>query len=224
VEESAGALDLALALPLHFKLTYGYESVILRTPRLTLRPWQPEDFEPYAAMNADPLVRQFFPSVLTREESDAEIANFQSRFAREGFGMRAADYTGPSLPAPDFASDSSSSSARREFAGILGLQTMPYAVPGLPQPAVEIGWRLPQKFWRLGLATEGATAVIDYAFNHLRLPSVVAVTTVTNTPSRRVMERLGMTYLPALDFDHPRIAPDHPFRRHVLYQLLAPHN
>ena len=184
--------------------------MILSTPRLTLRPWQPQDFEPYAAMNADPAVRRFFPAVLTREESDAEIATFQSRFARDGFGMLAAIL---SRPGPDQAP---------AFAGIIGLQTMPYAVPGLPQPAVEIGWRLPQKFWRQGLATEGATAVINYAFHQLHLPSVVAVTTVSNTPSRRVMERLGMSYLPTLEFDHPRIAPGHPFRRHVLYQLLAP--
>ncbi len=184
--------------------------MILSTPRLTLRPWQPDDLAPYAAMNADPQVRRFFPSVLTREESDAEIATFQSRFAREGFGMLAADLneTRPGSPV--------------QFAGVIGLQTMPYAVPGLPQPAVEIGWRLPQKLWRLGLATEGATAVINYAFNQLHLSSVVAVTTVSNTPSRRVMHRLGMTHQPALDFDHPRIAEGHPFRRHVLYQLLAP--
>lgn len=188
--------------------------MMIRTPRLILRPWQPADFEPYAAMNADSLVRRFFPDVLTREESDSEIITFQSRFAREGFGMLAADYVGPQLTESDMVTP--------QFAGIIGLQTMNYAIPGLPQPAVEIGWRLPQKFWGLGLATEGARAVIDYAFTQLQLGSVVAVTTVTNSPSRRVMERLGMIYDPALDYDHPRIAKDHPFRHHVVYRLGAP--
>jgi RimJ/RimL family protein N-acetyltransferase len=188
--------------------------MILRTPRLILRPWQPADLEPYAAMNADPLVRQFFPTVLSREESDSEIATFQSRFAGEGFGMLAVDYIRPHSSAGD--------TATTQFAGIIGLQTMPYAIPGLPQPAVEIGWRLPQRFWGLGLATEGATAVIEYAFTQLALDSVVAVTTITNAPSRRVMERLKMTHRPDLDYDHPRIAKDHPFRRHVVYVLAAP--
>jgi RimJ/RimL family protein N-acetyltransferase len=74
----------------------------------------------------------------------------------------------------------------------------------------------------MGLATEGARAVIDYAFDELKLPSVVAVTTVTNQPSRRVMEKLGMRYRPELDFEHPRVPDGHPFRPHVLYSLDAP--
>jgi RimJ/RimL family protein N-acetyltransferase len=178
---------------------------LIRTERLLLRPWQPKDFAPYAAMNADPRVRRFFPGILTSEESDAELATFQARFAKEGFGMLAAEFieTG-------------------QFAGILGLQTMPYAIAGLPQPAVEIGWRLACEFWGRGLATEGARAVVDYAFTQLRLPSVVAVTTVTNQPSRHVMEKLGMRYRPELDFEHPRVPAGHRFRPHVVYALDAP--
>jgi RimJ/RimL family protein N-acetyltransferase len=175
---------------------------LIRSERLLLRPWRPKDFAPYAAMNADPRVRQFFAGILTREESDAELAVFQQRFAKEGFGMLAADLV-----------------ETGEFIGILGLQTMPYAIAGLPQPAVEIGWRLAPEFWGKGLATEGARAVVDYAFIQLQLPSVVAVTTVTNQPSRRVMERLGMHYRPEVDFEHPRVPMGHPFRPHVLYQL-----
>jgi hypothetical protein len=33
------------------------------------------------------------------------------------------------------------------------------------------------------------------------------------------MERLGMTRDPAEDFDHPKLVPDSPVRRHVLYRL-----
>jgi RimJ/RimL family protein N-acetyltransferase len=175
---------------------------LIRSARLLLRPWQPQDFAAYAALNADPRVRQFFATVLSREESDVELATFQQRFANEGFGMLAAELAGT-----------------KQFVGILGLQTMPYAIAGLPQPAVEIGWRLAPQFWGQGLATEGARAVIDYAFRQLHLPSVVAVTTVTNRPSRRVMEKLGMQYRPELDFEHPRVPEGHALRPHVLYQL-----
>jgi RimJ/RimL family protein N-acetyltransferase len=175
---------------------------VIRSARLLLRPWQPEDFAAYAALNADPRVRRYFPTVLTREESDAELAVFQQRFANEGFGMLAAELL-----------------ETKKFIGILGLQTMPYAIAGLPQPAVEIGWRLAPEFWGMGLATEGAQAVIDYAFHQLKLPSVVAVTTVTNQPSRRVMERLGMHHRPELNFEHPKVPQGNAFGPHVLYEL-----
>jgi len=45
----------------------------LATTRLFLRLWQEGDAEPFAAMNADPRVREHFPSVLSRAESDASL-------------------------------------------------------------------------------------------------------------------------------------------------------
>jgi RimJ/RimL family protein N-acetyltransferase len=153
-------------------------------------------------MNADPRVREFFPAVLTREQSDAEVRHFQSTYDRDGFCMFAAELI-----------------ATGEFAGFIGLQTMNFAVPSVPQPAVEIGWRLAHRYWGKGLATEGARAVIRYPFATLHLREVVAITVPTNVRSRHVMEKIGMKHVPELDFDHPRIAEGHPLRAHVLYAL-----
>jgi len=47
------------------------EQVIIQTPRLRLRPWRDEDKAPFRALNADPRVMQFFPSLLSAAESDA---------------------------------------------------------------------------------------------------------------------------------------------------------
>jgi ribosomal-protein-alanine N-acetyltransferase len=153
-------------------------------------------------MNADPKVREFFPSVLTREQSDDEFRRLQAAFDRDGFTMFAAELreTG-------------------KLAGFVGLVTMTFAVPGVDQPAVEIGWRLSCENWGMGLATEGARAVVQYAFTSLKLREIVAITVPANLRSRRVMEKLGMNYLPELDFDHPRLLEGHPLRRHVLYLL-----
>jgi 3-dehydroquinate dehydratase/shikimate dehydrogenase len=172
------------------------------TERLILRPWKDEDFLPYAEMNADPRVREFFPSVLTREQSDAEVRFHLGNFHKDGFCMFAAELV-----------------ATREFAGFIGLQTMSFVVPSLPQPAVEIGWRLSHMHWGKGLATEGACGVIQYAFATLKLREVVAITVPTNLRSRHVMEKIGMKHVPELDFDHPRITEGHPLRAHVLYAL-----
>jgi RimJ/RimL family protein N-acetyltransferase len=174
----------------------------LRTERLRLRRWVPADREPFAALNADPAVMEFFPSTLTREESDAIAVRIEVLFERQGFGLWAVEIPGV---AP--------------FAGFIGL-----AVPRFEAhftPCVEIGWRLATAHWGRGYATEGARASLAFAFDTLHLPEVVAFTVTTNERSRRVMERLGMTRHPADDFDHPMLAPEHPLRRHVLYRIRA---
>jgi RimJ/RimL family protein N-acetyltransferase len=175
---------------------------LITTERLILRPWKEDDFLPYAEMNADPRVREFFPSILTREQSDAEVRHFQTTHEKDGFCFFAAELI-----------------ATGEFAGFIGLQTMTFVVPRVAQPAVEIGWRLSPLHWGKGLATEGARGVIRYAFATLRLREVVAITVPANLRSRRVMEKIGMKHHPELDFDHPRLPKGHPMRAHVLYAL-----
>jgi len=63
-----------------------------------------------------------------------------------------------------------------------------------------------------------AITVLATAFGELKLDEVVSFTTTRNLPSRRVMQRVGMTHDPSEDFDHPRV-DDGPLRRHVLYRL-----
>jgi RimJ/RimL family protein N-acetyltransferase len=178
---------------------------MITTTRLILREWKDSDLEPYAELNADPKVRQYFPTLLTREESDAEVSRFQQRYEREGFCLYAAELR-----------------VTQTFIGFIGIQTMHFAVPNLPQPAVEIGWRLARAHWNQGLATEGAQAVLNYAFTAVGLEQIVAITSAINDPSRRVMQKLGMTHVPELDFDHPLIPAGNPLRPHVLYTIAAP--
>ena len=177
----------------------------LVTERLILRPWRDSDRAPFVTMNADPLGMTYFASTMTPEESEETIARFQAAYELDGFGFLTAELRSTGA-----------------FAGIIGAQTMRDEVPNLPQPAVEIGWRLPRAFHGQGLATEGARATVDFCFSTLNLKEVVAVTALGNNASRRVMEKLGMTYRPDLEFDHPRMPAGHPHQRHALYQLKNP--
>ena len=179
----------------------------LETPRLILRPWQECDRAPFAAMNADPSVMHFFAAPMTCEQSDEAIDRYLAAFRKDGFSFFAA-----------ILRDTG------DFAGTIGIQTMRDIVPNLPQPAVEVGWRLTQPTQGKGLATEGARALIDLAFHQFALAEVVAVTALPNRSSRRVMEKLGMIHRPELDFNHPRIPADHPYLRHTLYSLRNPHS
>jgi len=179
----------------------------LETPRLILRRWQEADRAHFAAMNADPVVMRYFANPFTTEQSDKTIDRYLAAFDREGFSFFAA-----------ILRDTGA------FAGTIGLQTMRDVVPNLPQPAVEIGWRLTQDSQGQGLATEGALAIIDFAFHQLGLAEVVAITALPNRPSRHVMEKLGMTHRPELDFNHPRIPAGHQYERHTLYSLHNPNS
>ena len=175
----------------------------LRTARLLLRGWRSDDREPFAALNADPAVRRYFPTLLSRAESDALIDWHEASFDERGFGFWAVEIRGSGM-----------------FIGFVGLAVPSFEAPFTP--CVEIGWRLAAPFWNQGYATEAARAVVTFGFDALRLEEIVAFTAVVNTPSRRVMEKLGMTHDPADDFAHPDIAPGHPLRAHVLYRLRRP--
>ncbi len=173
---------------------------MLKTKRLLLRPWRPTDFEPYARLNADPRVMEYFPKLLTREESDAQAKIISQDIEENGWGFWA-------VSVPGIA----------EFIGFIGLYKVPFEAPFTP--AVEIGWRLAHEFWGKGYAVEGALAALRYGFDDLGLAEIVSFTAVQNVRSRKVMERIGMRRDPADDFDHPKLPVGHPLRRHVLYRI-----
>lgn len=60
---------------------------ILKTKRLILRPWKEEDLEPFAQLNADPRVMEYFPSVLSREESTQMAKRMQLKIEERGWGL-----------------------------------------------------------------------------------------------------------------------------------------
>jgi hypothetical protein len=57
------------------------------TERLILRRWREADHEPFAALNADPDVMDYFPVLLTRAESDQMIARIEAGFDQRGYGL-----------------------------------------------------------------------------------------------------------------------------------------
>ena len=171
----------------------------LVTPRLVLRQWLPRDLPEFAALNADPEVMRYFPSVLDRQASDALAAKAEALIEEHGWGFWVAE---------DRASG--------QLAGMIGLHI---PAPELPfSPCVEVGWRLARPFWGQGLATEGAKAALDFAWNVLKLEEVVSFTAVQNKPSQAVMQRLGMK-ADAQTFLHPALPAEHALAEHCLYRI-----
>lgn len=141
-----------------------------------LRRWRlPDDVEPWWRVCADPDVMRWIGdgSTSTVDQARQAIEAYEAGWEGSGFGLFAAERRDTG-----------------ELTGFVGL-----AVPTfLPEvlPAVEIGWRLGRPHWGAGLATEGARAVLAWAFDDVGLDRLVSIHQVGNDASARVMAKLGM--------------------------------
>ena len=175
----------------------------IRTERLLMRRWRPEDLGPFADMNADPRVMEYFPAVLEQEDSDALAARADAHLADQGWGL--------------WALEVAAGGDRGSFVGFTGL-----AVPSWEAaftPCVEVGWRLPRWAWGRGYASEAARSALRVAFVDLHLEEVLSFTAMSNERSQAVMRRIGMTRDLEGDFDHPNLPLGHPLSRHALFRL-----
>src|SRR5215467_6488587 len=122
----------------------------LTTERLILRRWRPADRQPFAALNADARVMEYFSGVLNREESDALAKHIDEHFELHGFGLWVVEVPGVT-----------------PFAGFIGLSVPRFEASFTP--CVEVGWRLDADHWNRGYATEGARATLAFGFRWLNL-------------------------------------------------------
>ncbi|WP_020560756.1 GNAT family N-acetyltransferase [Thiofilum flexile] len=171
---------------------------MIATERLILRQWRASDYLPFAQLNADPQVMEYFPSCLTSEESHLRAQHIQHLIEQQGWGFWALELK-----------------ASGAFIGFTGLNrpTAPFEF----NPCIEVGWRLARAFWGYGYATEAAQAALAFGFGELQLTEIVAFTAVQNQRSQAVMQRLGMSY--HHDFSHPHLAEGHPLNKHCLYKI-----
>lgn len=175
---------------------------MIETPRLILRGWREADFEPFAALNADPEVMRHFPATMTREDSDALARAIQRHIDEHGFGLWAVE--------------------RRQDGVFLGFTGLGRLRPENPlAPGVEIGWRMARHAWGAGYASEAARAALAFGFEQ-GLAEIVSFTATENERSQAVMRRIGMTRAPERDFDHPSIPEGHRLRPHVVYVISPP--
>ena len=171
----------------------------LKTERLLLRAWKPEDYPYFAQLNADPKVMEYYPETLSEDESNNMADKIQSLLLERSWGFWAVELID-----------------KKQFIGFVGLHKPSYDLP--VTPCVEIGWRLAKEYWGKGYATEAAQEALKFAFKELKLNEVYSFTSVTNKRSWSVMERLGMQNTHC-NFEHPIIPEGNPLREHVLYKV-----
>lgn len=145
---------------------------MLETERLFLRRFNENDIDAVFAMRRDADLMRFIREPQTnRTEAENWVKLVSSRWETEQFG---------------FCAVIEKSSNR--FAGWCGLWRLKET------DEVEVGYALIKDFRGCGYAKEAAEAFLVYGFEMLNLREIVAVARPENRASRRVMERLGMTY------------------------------
>ena len=149
---------------------------VIETERLVLRLLTMSDLDALAVLYSDPEVRRHFPDgVRTHEETRDELQwIIDVYYARYGYGLWAtvAKETGA-------------------FIGRCGL--LPWEIEGKTE--VEVAYLLDKTYWRRGLATEAAAAIVDYAFATLPVDRLICMVDPENEASRGVAIKVGMTML-----------------------------
>jgi len=178
--------------------------IAAETVRLVLRTWEPGDRAEYARHVNTPEVGRYVGGVQSEEELAAAFERLEGYHRDTGHTFWVVE--------------------RKSDGALLGFCGLKLAnVPRTPvHGEVEIGWRLRADAWGQGYAKEAAQASLDWAWANLDCDRVVSFTIPANKPSWGLMERLGMTRRPELDFAHPHFAPDHPLSQHITYAIERP--
>ena len=172
--------------------------IYIETERLILRDWISADEMFFIKLNNDEKVMQFFPAILTAQESLQLIEKIKKHFADYGYGLFAVERKD-----------------NKKFIGFTG-----FSHPSLTSnftPCIEIGWRLNHADWNKGFATEAAKACIQYGFEKLEMKEIYSFTSVHNNPSEKVMKKNGMKKEGI--FEHPALEENHYLKSHVLYKI-----
>ncbi|GIF76966.1 GNAT family acetyltransferase [Asanoa siamensis] len=161
----------------------------METERLVLRDFVDGDLDDLFALHDDPEVMRFING--GKRASLEEIRERTLPEMRRGwpaYGGRPACWV----------------AAERHGGRFVGWFALRPVDPGRPD-TVDLGYRLRRDAWGRGYATEGGRALVDKGFQDLGVRRVVADTMAVNTGSRRVLEKIGLTFERAFFTDWPDV-------------------
>lgn len=144
--------------------------MLIETERLILRKFRESDFEDYAQIFSNPEITKYIGDgkAMTNSQAWMSMAAIFGHWQLRGYGILAVEER-----------------ASKVVVGRIGFLN-PEGWPGF-----ELGWILNRNYWGKGYATEGAKALLDYAFQELKRDRVVSLIHPGNIRSIRVAERLG---------------------------------
>ena len=147
-------------------------SILLETPRLSLRLMRLSDIDELLGIFGDPLVMAAFNTIpFNRDQMTKWVRRNLDHQDAYGYGLFSVILKSEDL-----------------LIGDCGLEHM--EVEG--EQITELGYDFKSKYWNQGYATEAGRAVRDYAFDVLHIPYLISLIRVGNESSRRVSAKIGM--------------------------------
>ena len=177
---------------------------LFKTERLGVRNWRKNDLPEFAKMGQDEKVMEYFPSLLSEQQTLNLMERMQVQLKEKGYAYLPVELLGS-----------------QEFIGMIGMSYQKYDIKlddsdeGFSE-FVDIGWRLKTAAWGKGYATEGARAWMNYGFEKLNIETIYSVAPVINIPSQKVIGKIGFEKIG--EFDHPKIDLSHPTRKCALFK------
>jgi RimJ/RimL family protein N-acetyltransferase len=164
---------------------------VAETARLILRDWHDADAARFYAVMNTPVVMRHLGGVQSLDEWRDAVERIR------GFSR---DYGHTFWIVEDKQS--------RELLGFCGLKRVNAPGAGALTGTPEIGWRLRESAWGMGIAKDAAIASLDLGFGRFGYERIIAMTIAANAGSRGLMTRLGMTRRADLDFTDQRFGPE----------------
>ncbi|WP_353162237.1 GNAT family N-acetyltransferase [Myroides odoratus] len=159
--------------------------VNIETERLLIRPLLSTDVEGMFDLDSNPEVHQYLGNhpVQSKEEIVEVLAFIQQQYVDNGIGRWAII-----------------DRATQDFIGWTGFKYVTEETNGHLH-YYDLGYRLRQKYWGKGLATEAARACLAYGFNQLDFQEVFAMADCANDGSNAILTKLGFTRMETFDLD-----------------------
>lgn len=151
----------------------------IKTARLTLRQFTFQDAGPLHQILSIPGVLEYFPNSdpLDLERVQKLVDRQINHWEDNNYGWWAVEPNGAG-----------------ELIGWSGLQYLPET------DEIEIGYLLSKPYWGKGLATESATAGLDYGFNSLSIEKIIGIVHPENVASQKVLEKIGLKFQEQADY------------------------
>lgn len=148
--------------------------IIFQTPRLILRQFTTTNASLILSLNSDPEIVKYVhePTLKTEEQAKKNLLDVILPQYKNNLG-RWAIHTKNNM----------------NFIGWCGLKYRPEL------DEIDLGYRLMQKAWGKGYATEAAQASLEYGFNQLNLKLVTGRAHIENLASIKVLEKIGMHFI-----------------------------
>jgi [ribosomal protein S5]-alanine N-acetyltransferase len=152
----------------------------LETKRLLLRPLELSDAEAFFTMDSNPNVHKYLWQKPTKEieEIIKVIEYVRKQYAENKIGRFATilKETG-------------------EFIGWTGIKFVNDHVENGNTNFYDYGYRLDEKFWNKGYATEASLAWLDYGFNQMKIEKMNAYTHAENGASNHILQKVGFQFM-----------------------------